>query len=120
MLGVFVTALAVVLIVTTTGAGLSSELLLVPDPAHPLAPLALGYKVRIREHGVRVELVYSNTHAFGVLRPGDVIVRADGRSVRSIVELHDIISRHKAGDVVALAVVRNGRVHDVRIKTSRT
>ena len=197
MLGVFVTALAVVLIVTTTGAGLSSELLLVPDPAHPLAHLvsvpgakqqqdsrggiyyvdvlerkaslfdrlfppdgatviqqqeltppgvtqteriqadqldmrlsqqiatavalrALGYKVRIREHGVRVELVYSNTHAFGVLRPGDVIVRADGRSVRSIVELHDIISRQKAGDVVALAFVRNGRVHDVRIKTSRT
>src|SRR5438309_1020651 len=39
MLGVFVTALAVVLIVTTTGAGLSSELLLVPDPAHPLAHL---------------------------------------------------------------------------------
>src|ERR671935_3267339 len=31
---------------------------------------ALGYKVRVRQLGVRVALVYSNTHAVGKLRSG--------------------------------------------------
>src|ERR671937_156832 len=81
---------------------------------------ALGYNVRIRELGIRVQLVYGGTHAVGVLKPGDIIIRADGRRVRSIIELHDIISRHKVGDIVPLDFLRNGVVHHVRIKTSRT
>jgi Lon-like protease len=195
VVGVFVTALAVVLIVTTTGAGLSSEFLLVPDRAHPLAQLvsvpgarpqnrrggiyyvdvlerkaslfdrifppngstviqqrdltppgvteseriaadrldmrlsqqiatavalkALGYNVRLREFGVRVQLVYSTTHAFGILQPGDVITKAEGRPVRSTLALHKIVFRQKVGDVVSLTFLRNGGAHHVRIKTSR-
>jgi PDZ domain-containing protein len=194
VVGVFVTALAVVLIITTTGAGLSAEFLLVPDPAHPLANLvsvpgskpqdkrggiyyvdvferkaslfdrlfppkgatvirqrdltppgvsesqrlaadaldmrlsqqiatavalrALGDKVRIQEYGVRVELVYGRTHAVGVLKPRDVIVRADGRPIHSILELHNIVARHKAGEAVSLTFLRNGRAHHVRIRTT--
>src|ERR671936_114451 len=81
---------------------------------------ALGYNVRIRDLGIRVQLVYGGTHAVGFLKPGDIIIRADGRRVRSIIELHDIISRHKVGDIVPLDFLRNGVVHHVRIKTSRT
>ena len=88
--------------------------------ATAVALRALGYKVRMRELGIRVQLVYGGTHAVGVLQPGDVIIRADGRRVRSIPELHDIISRHKVGDVVPLDFLRDGAVHHVRIKTSRT
>jgi Lon-like protease len=194
VVGVFIIALAVVLIVTTTGAGLSAEYLLVPDRAHPLANLvsvpgskpqdkrggiyyvdilerkaslfdrlfppngatviqqrdltppgvseserfaadqldmrlsqqvatavalkALGYRVRIQEYGVRVELVYNTTHAFGILRPGDVITGADGKPVQSTLTLHDIVSKRKVGDVVSLTFLRKGVVHHARIKTS--
>jgi len=195
VVGVIIIAVAVVLIVTTTGAGLSTEFLLVPDRAHPLAHLvnvpgatpqngrggiyyvdvlerkaslldrlfppdgatviqqqdltppgvtdaerieadrldmrlsqqiatavalrALGYKVRIRERGVRVQLVYSNTHAFGTLQPGDVIIGAEGHRVRSTIELHNIVFHRRIGDVVSLDFVRKGVVHHVNIKTSR-
>ncbi len=195
VLGVFVTALAVVLIIATTGAGLSSEFLLVPDRAHPLQKLvvvpgakpqdnrggiyyvdvlerkaslfdrlfppsgatviqqreltppgvteneriaadqldmklsqqiatavalrALGYKVRLHEYGVRVQLVYSNTHAWGVLKPGDVITAASGKSVDSTFALHNVVYNKKVGSIVPLAFLRNGVVHHVRIQTSR-
>jgi PDZ domain-containing protein len=194
VVGVFITALAVVLIITTTGAGLSSEFLLVPDRAHPLAHLvsvpgakpqdkrggiyyvdvlerkasifdrffppkgstviqerdlqppgvteseriaadqldmrlsqqiatavalkALGYRVQMREYGVRVQLVFSTTHAFGILRPGDVITEADGKAVRSTLDLHDIVFKRKVGQPVTLTFLRNGIAHHVSIKTS--
>jgi PDZ domain-containing protein len=195
VVGVFVTALAIVLIITTTGAGLSTEFLLVPDPAHPLAKLvkvpgakpqdnrggiyyvdvfekkaslfdrifppkgstviqerdltppgvseserlaadqldmrlsqqiatavalkALGYKVTLREYGVRVELVFNTTHAWGVLKTGDVITDADGKPVRTTLELHNLVYPKKVGAAVSLTFLRNGVVHHVRVKTSR-
>jgi Lon-like protease len=79
---------------------------------------ALGYRVRIRENGVRVALVYGQTHAAGTLRPGDVIVTADHKPVRSTTDLHEIIARHQVGDVVAITFVRNGVTHTAKIKTS--
>ena len=79
---------------------------------------ALGYGVSIRESGVRVALVYGQTHAAGTLRPGDVIVAADHKRVRSTVDLHEIIARHRVGDLVTITFVRNGMTRTVKIKTS--
>jgi PDZ domain-containing protein len=86
--------------------------------ASAVALRALGYRVRIAEHGVRVALVYGQTHATGVLRPDDVIVGADHKPVRSTIDLHEILARHKVGDRVPLTFVRNGRRHSVTIATS--
>jgi Lon-like protease len=80
---------------------------------------ALGYKVRIRQTGVRVALVYGNTHAAGKLRPGDVIVSADGRPAHTALQLHNLLGRHKVGETVSLVFVRDGTRHHVGIVTSR-
>jgi PDZ domain-containing protein len=87
--------------------------------ASAVALRALGYKVAIRQGGVRVALVYRDTNAYGRLKPGDVIVSADGKAVHSTVKLHDILSRHRVGDVVAVGFLRGGKRKDVRIATTR-
>jgi Lon-like protease len=86
--------------------------------ATAVALQALGYKVAIHQDGVRVALVYRKTHAYRTLRPGDVIVAADGKRVRSTTELHDVLMHHRVGDVVPIVFVRDGVRHKVRIATS--
>ena len=86
--------------------------------ATAVALRALGYDVRIKENGVRVQLVYGQTHAAGRLRPGDVIIAADHKSVRSTSDLRAILARHKVGDVVSVSFVRNGTTHTLNITTS--
>jgi PDZ domain-containing protein len=86
--------------------------------ATAVALRALGYDVRIRENGVRVALVYGQTHAAGKLRPDDVIVAADHKPVRSTLDLHEIIAHHKVGDVVPVTFIRKGVRHTVAITTS--
>jgi PDZ domain-containing protein len=68
---------------------------------------------------VRVQLVFSTTHAIGILRHGDVITQAEGKPVRSTLELDDSVFRRKIGAVVTLTFLRHGVAHHVRIKTSR-
>ena len=86
--------------------------------ASAVALRALGYDVRIEPRGVRVALVYGQTHAAGKLKPGDVIVRADGKPVRSTLDLHEILARHNVGDVVPLTFWRNGKLHHASVATS--
>jgi membrane-associated protease RseP (regulator of RpoE activity) len=52
--------------------------------------------------------------AYGVLRSGDRIVRADGRPVGTYAELRALLQRN-AGHVVTLDLVRHGRVLTVRL-----
>ena len=70
--------------------------------ASAVALHALGYHVAIEQKGVRVALVYAQTHASGKLEPGDVIVAANGKPVRSSLDLHEILARYKVGQVVSL------------------
>jgi PDZ domain-containing protein len=86
--------------------------------ASAVALRALGYHVTIKEKGVRVALVYGQTHATGVLRPDDVIVAADGKRIRSTVDLHEALARKKVGDKVALTFLRNGQMGHATIATS--
>jgi Lon-like protease len=86
--------------------------------ASAVALRAAGYRVAIEQKGVRVALVYAQTHAAGKLAPGDVIVAADGKKVRSSLDLHDILARYKIGQVVSLTFLRDGKVHHVRVATS--
>jgi PDZ domain-containing protein len=86
--------------------------------ASAVALRALGYDVRIEQRGVRVALVYSQTHASGKLESGDVIVAVDGKRVRSALGLHDVLARHKIGDVISLTFIRDGVRRHVRIATS--
>jgi PDZ domain-containing protein len=64
----------------------------------------LGYKVD--PSAVDVTEVRPGAPADGRLRPGDQLVRADGRPVVSIAQLQDVIRGHHAGDTLALGVKR--------------
>ena len=78
---------------------------------------ALGYKVPAREAGVRVIDVERRSHAYGVLRARDVVVGADGKPVRNRADLFDVMSKHRVGDVVRLAVLRGRKRQTLRIRT---
>ena len=82
-----------------------------------VASRALGYKVPVREGGVRVAAINSDSKARGLLQPDDVVVAADGRRVATALDLFNALSRHRPGDVVRLGVLRNGKRLDFRIKT---
>jgi Lon-like protease len=47
-----------------------------------------------------------------------VIVAADGKPVHSTIDLHEILARHKVGDVVPVTFLRGNVRHSVRIRTS--
>ncbi len=50
------------------------------------------------------------------LRPGDVVVAADGHPVRSATDLRSIIGVTEAGREIELRVLRNGRERRVRVR----
>jgi Lon-like protease len=85
--------------------------------ASTVALRELGYRVPIRPGGLRVVAVTSDSHAGRLLEPGDVIVSADGKRVRTRDDLRVVLARHKPGDEVELGV-RRGK--DVRVITVET
>jgi PDZ domain-containing protein len=88
------------------------------EVASVVALRQLGYHVPIRPDGVRVVAVTSGSHAAGLVRPGDVIVAADGKPVRTRTDLAAALSRHKPGDVVNLVIRRGGRKSTVSVRTT--
>jgi PDZ domain-containing protein len=52
------------------------------------------------------------------VRPGDVIVAADGKPVRTRTDLAAALSLHKPGDVVNLVIRRGGRKSTVSVRTT--
>lgn len=77
----------------------------------------LGYEVKIEPTGARIDRVEGGVPAAKTLHRGDVIIGADGISVRSAEQLIAVIRRHKAGDEIALKIMRGSATIDVRTKT---
>jgi Lon-like protease len=87
------------------------------EKASVVALRALGRNVRAQDGGVRVVDIEPDSHARGVLRPEDVVVAADGRTVRDQRDLFIVMAHHKVGDVVRLAVKRGRKLYAFKIKT---
>ena len=85
--------------------------------AAAVALRSAGYKVKIVPTGVIVSATYPNTPAAKALKPGDVVVAADGAPVSSPAQLGRRIRAHKPGTTVALQVKRAGKVVPVRLRT---
>ena len=49
------------------------------------------------------------------LKPGDVIVKADSKEIKTMSELNDIKNSHKIGDTITLTVNRDGKDIDISI-----
>ena len=77
----------------------------------------LGYKVSARIGGVTIVVVEKGAPAAKVLEPGDVILGADGRPVRTIVDLHGILANKHPGDRVRLRFRRGGKVREATFAT---
>jgi PDZ domain-containing protein len=86
--------------------------------AAAVALRALGYEVVSRPVGALVEQVVPGAPAAGKLRPGDVIVRVDGRSVLGPDDLRRELQRSPAGTAVRLGVRRGGTLEEVRLETT--
>jgi PDZ domain-containing protein len=77
----------------------------------------LGYKVKATTGGVTIVLVQPGAPAAKVLRTSDVIVAADGHKVSSVAGLRAALAKHRPGDVVRIAFVRDGQRMTAAIKT---
>jgi serine protease Do len=67
-------------------------------------------------HGAQVASMYRNSASYDAgLRPGDVIVGLDGRTVEDASQFRRIVSDSKIGTTATLRIVRNGRAAEIRI-----
>jgi Lon-like protease len=77
----------------------------------------LGYKVKARIGGVGVLAVEAKSPASHVLKPGDVIVAAEGRRVMTIADLHEALAGKHPGDRVTLRFRRGNTVRTTTLAT---
>lgn len=77
----------------------------------------LGYKVPVKTTGVEVTAVFPGTPADGKLDVGDVVVRANGKTVKTTDDLRQAMSAVQPGGTVTFGVRRSGGVQDVSLKT---
>ena len=52
------------------------------------------------------------------IQAGDVIIKCDGKDVRTLAELNDIRDTHKSGEQLTLTIVRNGETKDYIVTLS--
>ncbi|MBK6933249.1 MAG: trypsin-like peptidase domain-containing protein [Saprospirales bacterium] len=50
------------------------------------------------------------------VQPNDIITRINGKNVTTVPELQELIGRSKAGETVAITLVRNGREKEIAVK----
>lgn len=78
---------------------------------------ALGYRVQATPTGILVTAVSPDAPASAELEQDDVIVRVDGKPVRTPDELRAGIGRHTPGDDVRLTVLRDGKRLELTVRT---
>jgi PDZ domain-containing protein len=88
------------------------------EVASVVALRELGYRVPISPGGVRIVAVTSGSHAGGVVRPGDVIVAANGKKVRTRTDLAAVLAGIKPGGKVKITVRRGGKKLTFSIRTT--
>ncbi|MBV9232598.1 MAG: trypsin-like peptidase domain-containing protein [Candidatus Eremiobacteraeota bacterium] len=89
-----------------------------------MANLTAGVKNQIGyngDSGVAVQQVFSGSPADQAgIQPGDVIIKADGKTYGSVKALHDYISSKKPGDTIRLDVWSQGVKKLAAVKLSET
>jgi PDZ domain-containing protein len=96
-----------------------AEMRLSQQVAAAVALRELGYKVVATPVGARIEFVDPNAPAAGILKPGDVVVRALGRRVRVPGQLRRLVSAQRVGAEIPLVVRREGKPVPLRVRTMR-
>ncbi len=79
---------------------------------------SLGYEVEATPSGAEIQTVVPDTPAAGRLRPGDVIVEANGRAVETPADLRDAMEPVEPGATVEIAYRRSGGLSEVTLETA--
>lgn len=86
--------------------------------AAAVALKSLGYKVRAVPNGVEVNQVAPHSPADGQFEIGDVIVRVDGKPIKTTVALQRYMTAHvHPGDTVHVSVDRGHALKQLRLRT---
>ncbi|HET8741159.1 MAG TPA: S16 family serine protease [Gaiella sp.] len=88
--------------------------------AAAVALKAAGLPVKTTPTGVRVEAVAIDVPALKQLRPGDLIVGARGRTVRTVAQLRAATASLRPGGSVVLRLHRGGDTIDRTVETVRS
>ena len=86
--------------------------------AAAVALRTLGYRVVSRPSGALIVHVVPGAPAAGKLRPGDVVVRVDGRPVRTPADLRRELGRGPPGTRVRLGVRRGSALREIALATA--
>lgn len=72
----------------------------------------LGYEFGFT---LKIDSLIDDSPAYGALKPGDVLVAANGVPVTGLTQLRDAIADHGAGTPMIFDIVRNGVNREVRV-----
>jgi PDZ domain-containing secreted protein/Zn-dependent protease/CBS domain-containing protein len=78
-----------------------------------------GLDVQLSGTGARVVQAIRGTPAYGVLRPGDVIVAVDGRPIAQDSEVREEVRSRREGSRFALTVERGDKRMDVDLRSAK-
>ena len=84
------------------------------NAATKVALEAAGYTVR-PVAGLTVSDLVSGTPAERVLKYGDIILTADGRTITGSRDLTAVIEKHRAGEQVTIGILRSGQRQTVKV-----
>ncbi|SHE42554.1 S1C family serine protease [Clostridium fallax] len=66
--------------------------------------------------GVYVQTINPDSSAGRAgLRPTDIIIELDGKKIRGLDDIINILSNHKAGDTLSCKIIRNGDIQNISI-----
>lgn len=80
------------------------------------ASLANELDISLSQGVVIMGLDESGSAAYSGLKQYDVITRINGKPITGLPELREIIGRSKIGDVLNVAIMRNGKEREVQVK----
>ena len=69
------------------------------------------------EHGVVVETVTEKSSADKAgIKKGDLIMKIDGKTVKSIADINAVKDEHKKGDTLVFSLLRDGEIMEISVK----
>ena len=87
--------------------------------AAAVALRSLGYRIQIVPRGALIESTVKGFPASGKLRPKDLVVAVDGRTVLNPDEFRAFIGRKRPGQIIRVRVKRGNRTLTVPIRTTK-
>ncbi|MBM7644245.1 PDZ domain-containing protein [Scopulibacillus daqui] len=89
------------------------------DTAAYVAYKHAGKDPKLIKDGALIINVFSDMPAAKVLKPGDVIIEANGNKISTIMDMQKVLEDKKPGDTVLLKVKRDGKIKNAKVKVTK-